>query len=50
MSCSASPWVKLDLLLIPDMVLVNRTPLEATKAGDRDEVLRLVHGLGDALA
>ena len=48
---SASLWVKLDLLLTPDMVLVSRTPLEALKAGDRDEVLRLVHGLqSDALA
>jgi hypothetical protein len=48
---SASPWVKLDLLLTPDTVLVGRTPLEALKAGDSDEVVRLVHGLqGDAFA
>ena len=48
---SASPWVKLDFLLTPDTVLVGRTPLEALKAGDRDEVLRLIHGLqGDAFA
>jgi hypothetical protein len=31
--------------------LAGRTPLEALKAGDRDEVVRLVHGLqGDAFA
>jgi hypothetical protein len=48
---SASPWVKLDFLLTPDTVLVGRTPLEALKAGDRDEVVRLIHGLqGDAFA
>jgi hypothetical protein len=48
---SASPWVKLDFLLTPDTVLAGRTPLEALKAGDRDEVVRLVHGLqGDAFA
>jgi hypothetical protein len=48
---SASPWVKLDFLLTPDTVLAGRTALEALKAGDRDEVVRLVHGLqGDAFA
>jgi hypothetical protein len=47
----ASPWVALDFLLAPDTVLAGRTPLEALKAGDSDEVVRLVHGLqGDAFA
>jgi hypothetical protein len=48
---SASPWVALDFLLASDTALVGRTPLEALKAGDRDEVLRLVRGIqGDGFA
>jgi hypothetical protein len=47
----SSPWVALDFLLAPDTVLAGRTPLEALKAGDRDEVLRLVRGFqGDGFA
>jgi hypothetical protein len=47
----ASPWVALDFLLAPDTVLAGRTPLEALKAGDRDEVLRLVREFqGDGFA
>ena len=48
---SSSPWVALYFLLAPDTVLAGRTPLEALKAGDRDEVLRLVRGFqGDGFA
>ncbi|MPR10303.1 helix-turn-helix domain-containing protein [Microvirga tunisiensis] len=48
---SSGPWVALDFLLAPDTVLAGRTPLEALKAGDREEVLRLVRGFqGDGFA
>lgn len=47
----ANAWVVLDFLLAPDTVLAGRTPLEALKAGDHDQVLRLVRGIqGDGFA
>ncbi|WP_052764144.1 hypothetical protein [Microvirga massiliensis] len=36
------PWVTLDFLLAPDTVLEGKTPLQALRDGDREEVLRLV--------
>jgi hypothetical protein len=48
---AANAWVVLDFLLAPDTVLAGRTPLEALKAGDHDQVLRLVRGIqGDGFA
>jgi len=47
----ARPWLALDFLLAPDTVLSGRSPLEALRAGARDEVLRLVRGAqGDGFA
>jgi hypothetical protein len=47
----ANAWMVLDFLLAPDTVLAGRTPLEALKAGDHDQVLRLVRGIqGDGFA
>lgn len=39
---SVGPWATLDFLLAPDTVLGGRTPLQALRDGDRNEVLRLV--------
>ena len=47
----AGPWVALDFLLAPDSTLADRTPLQALKQGDREEVRRLVSAsLADGFA
>jgi hypothetical protein len=48
---AARRWVTRDVLLAPDTTLRGRTPVQASRAGDRDAMLRLVRGSqGDGFA
>ncbi|MGK6316876.1 helix-turn-helix domain-containing protein [Neorhizobium sp. DT-125] len=38
----SSPWVALDFLLAPDAALAGRSPLDALRGGDREDVRRLI--------
>jgi hypothetical protein len=46
-----SGWATLAFLLTPDSILEDRTPLEAMRDGQVDQILRLVHEMpGDGFA